>query len=155
MKRLTALFVARLQPLHKGHVYALKHLFKRYPKVVIAVGSINKKNSENPFSFQERREMLDAVLGGYKRRYNIIGIKDYKSDKKWLEEISRKARFDIVVTGNAWTKRCFIRHKIIKPGMLKPSIYNATRIRKLIRGNWQGYVPKQIIPIIKKHFSKQ
>lgn len=155
MKPDTALFVGRFQPLHKGHVYALKHLLKRN-RLIIVVGSTDKKDAVNPFSFQERKAMLDAVLRKYKNRYKIVGIADAKSDRKWSSAIERKVKFDFIVTANPWVKRCFRSYKGAKPQLLKPNVYNASRIRTLIRKNknWQAYVPKEIIPIIRKH-SKQ
>ncbi len=149
----TALFIGRFQPLHKGHEYAIKGLFREYRKVVIVIGSIKKKNTENPFSFQERKAMMDAVLRKYKNHYKIIGVSDFKSDAKWKNEIVKKARFDVVVTGNKWTKRCFQGYKIVNLKMLSPKTYNATRIRRLITQDkdWMPYVPVQIVPIIKKY----
>lgn len=160
MKMPTVLFVGRLQPLHKGHVHAIKNLFKKYDKIVIAVGSINKKNAENPFTFQERKAMLNASLKKYKNRYRIIGIADRRSDVKWKTELIRRGKIeesDIVVTANPWTARCFSDYNAIKPKLFNPKKYNATRIRKLINENkeWKGLVPKQIVQIIKKHFSRQ
>jgi len=152
----TALFVGRFQPLHKGHAYALKHLLKRN-KLIIAIGSTNKTGTENPFTFQERKSMLDAVLRKKKNRCRIIGAADYKSDRKWSSAIERRAKFDFIVTGNPWVKRCFRSYKSVKPRLLKQNVYNASRIRVLIRKNknWQTYVPKEIITIVEKHFSRQ
>lgn len=160
MKLKTALFIGRFQPLHKGHLHALKQLFKKYPKVVIAIGSVNKKNAENPFTFQERKAMLNASLRKYKNLCGIIAVPDVSSDEEWKEKLIRKSKIgksDVVVTGNAWTKRCFNDFQVIKPVILNPKKYNATRIRKLIREdkNWKPCVPSQIVPIIKKHFSRQ
>ena len=154
MKKLTALFIGRFQPLHKGHVNAIRELFKKYDKIVIAIGSTNKQDSKNPFSFQERKSMLNSVLRKYKRPYRIIGVPDVKSDEEWKEELIRNSKkSDVVVTGNPWTERCFNDFRVIKPSMLNPKKYNATRIRKSIEenGNWQSLVPKEIVRIIKKH----
>ena len=152
MKYKTALFVARLQPPHKGHMNAIREILKKYKKIVIAVGSINKHDKNNPFSFHERKSMLNAVLRKYKNRCKIIGVQDVKSDRKWAKEIMKKAKFDVVVTANPWTAKCFSGYKIVKPKMVNQKKYNGTRIRKMIRENkqWKSLVPKQIVPIIKK-----
>ncbi|MBI2076081.1 MAG: adenylyltransferase/cytidyltransferase family protein [Candidatus Aenigmarchaeota archaeon] len=153
MKLKTALFAGRFQPLHKGHVNAIKNLFGKYQKVVIVIGSVNKKGTENPFTFQERKTMIDASFKKYKNRYKIIGVPDVESDRKWKNEITGKVKFDVIVTGNRWTAKCFSGYRIIKPKMLNPAKYNATRIRELIKTGrgWQNLVPKEIVPIINKH----
>lgn len=159
MKSATALYIGRFQPLHKGHVYALKKLFQKYRKVIIVVGSTNKKDEKNPFGFGERKSMLAAALKKYKGRYKTLGMPDFSRDDRWTKEVIRRAemeRSNIVVTHNPWTKRCFAGYKIVKPALLNPKKYNATGIRKLIRQekNWQSLVPEGVIPIIRKHFSK-
>jgi len=146
------LFVARFQPLHKGHMHALKDIFRRYSGVVIAVGSTNKNDEENPFGFKERKAMLDAALKKYKGRYVIIGVRDVESDYRWSRAIEMKAKFDLVVTANTWTARCFHGYDIVKPTMLRPKAYNGTKIRNLIKQKreWENLVPEETIPIIKR-----
>jgi len=150
----TALFVGRFHPFHKGHEFAIKPLFKKF-RLVIAIGSTNKKNKENPFSFSERKKMIRTVFPN--KRYKIIGISDIGSDKNWTRGILKKAKFDVVVTGNNWTKKCFERSgiRVVKPRLIKPRTYNATRIRKSIRENknWKALVPKGVVPIIEKSLS--
>lgn len=150
----TALFIARFQPLHKGHVHALNQLFKKY-RVVIAIGSVNKKDANNPFSYSQRKRMLEVVLRKYKGKYKIIGIKDFADNRKWTREVERKAKFDVVVSGNNVVRYCFRKYgskkyKIIKPSPLKPKTYDASAIRKRIIRNkrWEHLVPEEIVPLI-------
>lgn len=147
------MFLGRFQPLHKGHVHAIKHLLKKY-HLIIAVGSINKSGDKNPFSFQQRRKMIRAAVKG---NYRIVGIKDFGNDGKWTREMERKARFDIIITGNSWVRNCFRKYgskkyEIIKPELLKPRLYDASAIRKKIRKNksWKHLVPKEIINMISR-----
>ena len=146
------LFVGRFQPLHKGHEAAIKSLFRKCSKVVIVIGSSNKKDKENPFTLEQRKKMIKNVFSKFRKKYSIIGIPDIGNDYQWAMSIMKKAEFDVVVTGNAWTRRCFRQFKIrvIKPRMLKPRTYDASRIRKMIRENkqWQKLVPEQVAKII-------
>ncbi|MBI4018266.1 MAG: adenylyltransferase/cytidyltransferase family protein, partial [Candidatus Aenigmarchaeota archaeon] len=75
----TALFVARLQPLHKGHAYAIRKVLGKY-KVIVGIGSSNVSNEDNPFSFQQRKRMVKAVFGSATK---VIPLKDFGDDKKW------------------------------------------------------------------------
>ena len=151
----TALFVARFQPLHKGHLHVMKSLLKKY-NLVIVIGSINKKDKKNPFSFILRKNMIDASLRDYKGKYRIIGIKDVHDDKKWVGSIGKKAKFDFVVSGNEWVKRCFPGKETRKPKMLYSKKYNGTKIRKLIREGkkWQNLVPEECVEIIEQEIRK-
>lgn len=153
----TALFVGRFQPFHKGHEHAIKSLLKKFDKVIIVIGSINKRNEENPFTFLQRKGMINSVLSGYKNRYKIIGIHDTNSDENWTRTILKKSRFDVIITGNKWTRKCFegFGIKVMKQKLIKPKTYNATKIRKLIRENknWKKLVPKSVAPIIEKSLS--
>ncbi|MFH0832501.1 MAG: adenylyltransferase/cytidyltransferase family protein [Candidatus Aenigmatarchaeota archaeon] len=143
-----ALFPGRFQPLHRGHLHAIKSVLKKFDKVVIMIGSINKSDENNPYSFLKRKKMLNAALKKYKNRYRIIGIADI-DDNKWTKAVN-KAKFDVVVTGNSWVKKCLRGFKTIKPSLLKPKTYNATRIRYLMKNGkkWQHLVPKEILTII-------
>jgi nicotinamide-nucleotide adenylyltransferase len=152
----TALFVARFQPLHKGHLHVIKSLIKMH-RLVIAIGSTNKKGEENPFSFAIRKRMIQNSLKKYKGKYKIIGIKDVHNDKKWARSIERRAKFDFVVTGNAWVKRCFKNREIIKPKMYYPRKYKSTRIRSLIKKGkrWQHFVPEECVKIIEREIKHE
>jgi len=145
-----ALFIGRFQPFHKGHEYVIKSILKKFDKIVIVVGSINRSDDENPYTFAQRKQMINAVLKNYRSKYRIISIPDTNSDQQWVNNITKKAKFDIVVTRSAWTKKCFSGFSILEQRMLKPRIYNATRIRKLMRSKkkWEDCVPKPALKII-------
>lgn len=145
----TALFVARLQPLHKGHMHAIKNALRKY-RLVILVGSTNRHDRNNPFSFAVRKKMVNAALSNYAKRYRIIGVPDYRSDAQWTAEVMRKARFDLVLSGSAWVRRCLSAFPAETPEMLKRREYNATRIRRLMRQGkkWRRLVPKEVAEII-------
>ncbi len=148
-----ALFVCRLQPMHKGHLHAIKKILEKYDSVLIAIGSSQaSRERSNPFSFDERKEMLEAVLKNEKllKRCDIVGIPDVNDDAEW-RRLVEKYGFDIVVTGNEWTKRCLSSDYIIEdPDFLEPEKLNATRIRNLIRQNrdWEDLVPGEVFKFV-------
>lgn len=149
----TALFVGRFEPFHKGHEYAIKQAFKKFDKVVIGVGSINISNEQNPFTFEERKKMIKEILKNFEGRYEIIGIPDFFDDLEWRNYCMEKAKFDVVITGSSWVKRCFEGFKpVIKPKFLKPKKYNGTRIRALVAKNkrWENLVPEVVAQYIKR-----
>lgn len=149
-----ALFVGRFQPFHKGHEHAIKHLFERFDDIVIAVGSINKTNKENPFTFEQRKEMIDAALKHFRGKYQVVAVPDTKSDALWKKSLLEKAKFDTVVSRNPWTIKCFRGFVIMEQPLLEPKKYDASRIRKLMRGKkrkvWEELLPKEVVDIVDK-----
>ena len=142
-----ALFIGRFQPFHKGHLNAIKIAEKNF-KVIIGIGSSEEKNTiKNPFSFEERKEMISKILSN-----EIIRIPDMESNKEWTEHIIKTIDFDVVITGDNLTNKCFFnKKKIIKPDFLDIKKYNGTNIRKLIshENEWETFVPEQVVDTIK------
>lgn len=148
MKKI-AVFPGRFQPIHLGHVHAIKKAMKKY-EVVVVIGSTNKCDAENPFTFEERKRMIKAVFG---ERIKIIRIPDVYDDLKWINSIEAKLNFDLAISGNEWSKRCFAKagYTVLEPDFLKLEKYNATKIRNLMsKGHvWENLVPKEILKLIK------
>ncbi len=153
----TVLFVGRFQPLHKGHVRVIRNLLKRFSKIIIAIGSIQEKRTEeNPFSFRERKRMLELVFGKEIKngKIEIIGVRDENSDEKWSKKLLKRCKFDVVATGNEWVERCFEDKKpVLKIKLWRRELYSSTRIRKLMKKRdekWKKLVPREIAGYLKK-----
>ncbi|MEM5843446.1 MAG: adenylyltransferase/cytidyltransferase family protein [Candidatus Aenigmatarchaeota archaeon] len=151
------LFVARFQPLHKGHERAIRKALKLYEKVIIVIGSADKSREEkNPFTTEERKLMLEAVFSKEINdgKIEILAIEDKTSDEEWANELISKVSFDEVYTASDWVAKAFEGKKNVK--RFKPFKYetiNGTNIRRLIKeGNeeWKKYVNKKIAEMIQK-----
>ena len=103
------LFIGRFQPFHKGHLHDIKNALKFSDKVIIGIGSSQEENtSENPFSFDERKEMIGYVLRKNNISVSIFAVPDINDDSKWVEHvISITGEVDIVYTGNGWVRGLF------------------------------------------------
>ena len=56
-------FIGRFQPAHKGHLAVMLRALTLARNLVVVIGSANKPRSlRNPFTEQERREMIGAAL---------------------------------------------------------------------------------------------
>ncbi len=142
----TALFIGRFQPLHKGHVQIIKKLLKEFDEVIIAVGSSQFKNTmNNPFSLDERTQMIKLVFG--RSHYKIIPIKDTGRHKSWVKNIKR-IKADKIFTGNKWVLKHFDN---VIPIVHELNI-SASLIRELISNNqpWKNLVPLRIFNYLKK-----
>lgn len=151
----TGLFIGRFQPFHSGHLKDIKDALKEVDELIIGVGSSQEKHTrENPFSIEERIEMVEYILGKEDiGNYTIFPIPDFKKDKKWVEHIETLVpKFDVVFTGNAWTEICFKKknYKIKKIKLMKGVSSTTIRNRILKNKNWQELVPKATVEFLEK-----
>lgn len=154
----TALFIGRFQPFHKAHLSDIKNILKECDEIVIAIGSSQYSNTkDNPFSVEERIEMIEDVLISENiGNYTIFPVPDVGDDNQWVEHLlTLVPEFDIICTGNDWTENCFKNYKKkrfkIKKIKLIPGV-NSTTIRdKILKNeNWQELVPEKVIEFINK-----
>ena len=150
MKR--GLFIGRFQPFHLGHLQDIKNALEEVDELVIGVGSSNEKHTkENPFTVEERIEMIDLVLPNNDiRGYTVNPIPDFHDDKKWVDYVETVVpKFDIVYTGNKWTERCFKgKYKVKRVDMLKGVSSTIIRNRIITNKNWEELVPKDVVGYI-------
>ena len=153
MKR--ALFIGRFQPFHNAHLVDVKKILKECDEMIIAVGSSQEKNTlENPFSYSERKRMIESVLKKNKiKNCKIYPVPDLYNDKKWVEYIKKNLpRYDYAYSGNLWTLKCFRKHdsKVRKIKLIKG--ISSTIVRNMIMKSkdWEKMVPGEIADYIKK-----
>jgi nicotinamide-nucleotide adenylyltransferase len=81
------LYVGRFQPFHNGHKSVVKEALKHCDRLIIAVGSSQEsRTKKNPFTFEERRELIWRSLKGLNDRVLIIPLPDrefYGDDCTW------------------------------------------------------------------------
>lgn len=94
MKADVAVVIGRFQPVHFGHIKLFQEAMKVANRVVILVGSANKSQTiKNPWSFKERKEMIQSALNDYAVESNITikPLNDYSyNDEKWVTEVQRQ-----------------------------------------------------------------
>jgi bifunctional NMN adenylyltransferase/nudix hydrolase len=80
-------FIGRFQPLHKGHEAIISEALKQAREVVVVVGSsFEARSIRNPFSFEERRDMIRAVFP--QNNLHIVPVLDYPyDDNKWVAAV--------------------------------------------------------------------
>ena len=153
----TALFIGRFQPFHKAHLQDIKNILKECDEVIIAIGSSQYSGTEdNPFSTEERIEMIEDVLISEDiGDYTLFPVPDVGDDSRWVEEIvTLVPGFDVVYTGNDWTENCFKKYKkkfAVKKIKLIPGVNSTTVRDKILKNkNWQELVPEKIVEFIEK-----
>jgi bifunctional NMN adenylyltransferase/nudix hydrolase len=88
-----AVFIGRFQPFHYEHLAVLEEALKIAEQVIVVIGSYRVAPSiKNPFTFEERREMMSRCLSDQDlRRVEFVGVRDYYyNDNLWLAEVQQK-----------------------------------------------------------------
>ncbi len=103
-KRDALVFIGRFQPFHNGHKAVIDAALEQAHEVVVVVGSsFAARNIRNPFTFEERKAMIEACFtepqhftyeGAQGRvktsRVKVVPVSDYPyDDNKWVNAIQR------------------------------------------------------------------
>ena len=143
------LLIGRFQPFHLGHLDAVLFGLSRVENLFVCIGSSNKSNErKNPFSAEERREMITlSIEPSITDRIKIFDIPDVGDHEKWTFEIDKIVpKYDIIFTNDEFTKTLFEKREMnVVPVVLKDrGKFSGTNIRELIAAdkNWQDLVPQ-------------
>jgi len=143
------LLIGRFQPFHLGHLDAVLFGLSRAENLFICIGSSNKSNErKNPFSAEERREMITlSIEPSITDRIKIFDIPDVGDHEKWTFEIDKIVpKYDVVFTNDEFTKTLFGKRKIsvISVVLKDREKFSGTNIRNLIieDKNWRDLVPQ-------------
>lgn len=86
-----AVYIGRFQPLHNGHVENIQNALSIAENVIVLVGSaFAARNIRNPFTFDERRNMILKVIDFEKRHDRLVvrPIRDFLyNDQDWIAEV--------------------------------------------------------------------
>ena len=156
------LLIGRFQPFHLGHLDAILFGLSKVENLFIAIGSSNKSNEKrNPFSAEERREMIiSSIEPSMIDRIKIFDIPDVDNHEKWTFEIDQIVpKYDVVFTNDGLTEALFEKRQInVIPVILKDrEKFSGTNIRQLIANgkNWQDLVTEGTRKVLDKLNAKE
>lgn len=152
------LLVGRFQPFHYGHKYLIEQALSFCDKIVIGIGSANKRGKDNTFSYIQRKRMLLFFLEKERIQDRVLKIfpsPDIPDDQEWLKDVIKKAgNFDVVVGDNEWVNNIFEKagYKVLKIGYHKRHLYEGEKIRALLTKNtsWKDRIPPYLHDIVEK-----
>jgi bifunctional NMN adenylyltransferase/nudix hydrolase len=87
-----AVYIGRFQPFHDGHLACVRQALSIADRLVVLVGSINRpRNIRDPFSYAERREMIEAAVPEpLRERIVVSGVADRLYDlPAWVAAVQR------------------------------------------------------------------
>lgn len=141
------LIIARMQPLHFGHLLAMKMALRAAKSLVIVIGSSNVMDLDNPWTVEEREGMLEKALAmnmdikgglsGILRLPDFFGNKGEYDDPKWVDEtLQRVGNADVVISNNDWVNGLLGgKMDIIVPRLFNREHFQGKKIRQVLRGS--------------------
>jgi bifunctional NMN adenylyltransferase/nudix hydrolase len=86
-KRDALVFIGRFQPFHNGHRAVIERALSLANEVVVVLGSsFSARSLRNPFTFDERKAMIEATFPS--ERVKVVPVSDYPfDDDKWVSAI--------------------------------------------------------------------
>jgi bifunctional NMN adenylyltransferase/nudix hydrolase len=86
--------IGRFSGLHNGHINLLNVAASDADLVIVVIGSsFIAPNPKNPFSFSDRRYMLQEAVEAMPSMNNVglrvVGVRDYANNSKWIAETER------------------------------------------------------------------
>ncbi len=149
-----ALFIGRFQPFHNGHLKVIRDILRENESITIVIGGPENPDEKNPFSFEEREELIREVLGSKGIDYEVHKIPDVNDDDEWGGKIKKLGKFDVAFSRNPWAIRCLKKIGIpVKKHKFYERYENCGReIReRILEGKeWKQFVPKEVYEYIKK-----
>ena len=150
--------IARWKPVHLGHAAILRALCNSGEAALIGVGSSNRYNARNPFTFDETRDMIQLALAEFSN-YQIIPVPDLDDGPRWRTMVKELfGDLDVFVTANPYVVsllkddyRVIPPVELIPPRERVPAEGSEVR-RAMARGDdWESLVPNVIAEYIKSN----
>ena len=150
--------IARWKPVHLGHQAILIALCRMGEKVLIGVGSSNRYNLRNPFTFDETRDMLHLVLEKFDN-HMIFPVPDLDNGPAWRSMVMDMCgKVDLFVTENPYVAALLKEEyhlgrpvELIPPEMQVPVDGSLVRRAMASGENWESMVPEAVAKYIKSN----
>lgn len=84
-------FIGRFEPFHNGHLAVAEAALARAQRLIVLVGSANTpRTTRNPWSADERAEMIRGALGADAHRVLIHPLRDQLyNETRWVSDVQR------------------------------------------------------------------
>lgn len=174
-------FLSRMQPLHIGHLGMIDKALSENDKVIILIGSSNKRGSvRNPLGVEIRREILEEALEEkygkeYRDRIKVKELPDWSeetdiaSNLEWgrylyynIVEISGEKNFSMYFSDEPEIIENWFQDEIIRPRIEiktfeRNTMFEAvssTKIRNAFLNGDKEYIKKSVADAVIKRYDK-
>ena len=144
-----ALYIGRFQPFHDGHLDAINQMYEEGVRnLIIGIGSMQEsKTSKNPFTVEERIEMIKRATCDGDISIVFFPIPDFNNPKLWAEYVCKMSPFPFtkVYSNNDYTIDSFKDIKIETIRLQNRLNICATQIRYEMSSQdnlWKEKIPK-------------
>lgn len=88
----TAIYIGRFEPVHHGHLALLRHALAHARQMVVVLGSAwQPRSAKNPFTWQERADMLrQALPAADHARVQFVPVRDYYNEARWVASVRQE-----------------------------------------------------------------
>ena len=157
MKKVRAILIGRMQPVHNGHMQVIKKVLEEVDEIIIGIGSAQLSHTiKDPFTAGERIVMMSQALADENidpSRYYIIPMEDINFNALWVSHVKMMTPpFSIVYSGNSLVKQLFLEAgiEVRQPPLYDRLHLSGTEVRKRIIEdcNWQELVPQATVDLI-------
>jgi nicotinamide-nucleotide adenylyltransferase len=154
MKKTVGVYWGRFNPPHKGHIALVKGLVKKVDLLIVAVGGAENKNTKrNPFSGDERVEMLKSYLREQHIKVeDVIAVKDGNSWATSIDNLFEKCgKFDVLFTDHKTIAR-LVRNRVKVVSFERKGDVSSTLMRDSIaKGEeWESLTGKSVVNLMRE-----
>lgn len=88
-----AVVIGRWQLPHLGHLRLFDAALERAARVVVVIGSsFRSRDTRNPFTWEERRDMVLAMRPGQAERIRFVPVRDCYDDERWARSVQAEVQ---------------------------------------------------------------
>mgnify|MGYP001191057068 CR=1 FL=1 len=148
------LILGRFQPFHLGHLSVIQKILNEQIEPIICIGSAQEGNTkDNPFTTEERKAMIKAVMSVLDCGYEIYEIPDVNNNELYVSHLETfVSEFDRVYSGNTLVQKLFkiAGYRVVVPEMVNREVWEGAAIRRAMTegDEWETAVPPQIVDYI-------
>ncbi|HZY20744.1 MAG TPA: bifunctional nicotinamide-nucleotide adenylyltransferase/Nudix hydroxylase [Ramlibacter sp.] len=88
----TAVCIGRFQLLHNAQLALIRRALELAPKCVVVIGSAHQARSpKNPFTWQERADMVRLALAENERARTVfVPVRDFYDQERWVQAVRKE-----------------------------------------------------------------
>ena len=154
---MNGLLIGRFQPFHFGHLAAVDFALSRADLLWLGIGSSNRYGGrDNPFSTNERREMILESLGPARLgRTKIFSVPDVDDHHGWVRSIDAMVPdYGVVFTTDELTAHIYSRRgtRVDRIPLINRDTLSGTTVRALILAGrkWEHLVPAGTAGVLRR-----